>query len=347
MRIGSFLLFIASAPLVWSQAASTPSAPGQVAPSAPAPAATPTTPPPLKPRGPEAVANIDPNRVVAIVDGKQITAKEALDLLKPFPPDQRKQYESNLSNLIQQIYMRVQLADLATKLNLDQQTPWKDQIALSRENVLAQAYLAHVSEDASKGPAEDPKKYYDAHPEEFDQAKLSGIFLNFNPPGTPASASGDQAKTEQSASDKANEVEKKLKAGGDFAALARTESENPTSAAKGGDLGTFAMGDPQLPPAIKTALAKLQPGQYSEPIRVSNSYLILKLDSRKQLTYPEVQNTITQKLKTDKSQSAVKQELDKYKIKVEDPDFFASAGARPMPSLQRPVSAPAQPAPEK
>ncbi len=341
MRTCSFLLLMAAAPLVWSQAASTPASPA----APPAQAAPPASAQPLKPRGPEAVASVDPNRVVAIVDGKQITAKEAVELLKPFPPDQRKQYESNLPNLIQQIYMRVQLADLATKLNLDQQAPWKDQIALSKENVLAQAYLTHLSEDATKGPAEDPKKYFDTHPDEFDQVKLSAIFVNFNPPGTPASASGEAPKTEQSASEKANEIEKKLKAGGDFAALARTESENPNSAAKGGELGAFAIGDPQLPAPLKTALAKLQPGQYSEPVRVSNSYLIVKLDSHKQLTYAEVQNTIAQKLKTEKSQGVVKQELDKYKIKVEDPDFFASAGARAMPSLQRPVSAPSQPAP--
>jgi hypothetical protein len=257
-------------------------------------------------------------------------------MLKPFPPEQRKQYESNLPNLIQQIYMRVQLADLATKLNLDQQSPWKDQIALSRENVLAQAYLAHLSEDATKGAAEDPKKYFDAHPDEFDQVKLSGMFFNFNPPGTPASASGDSPKTEQTASDKANEVEKKLKAGGDFSALARTESENPTSAAKGGELGTFNMGDQQLPPVIRTAVGKLQPGQYTEPLRVNNSFLIIRLDSHKQETFPEVESQIVQKLKDEKSKGIVKQEIDKYKIKVEDPNFFESAGARPMPSLQRP-----------
>jgi peptidyl-prolyl cis-trans isomerase C len=343
MRNCSFLLLLcACAPLAWPQAAapaSTPPAPGQVS--------TPPAQTTVKPHGPEAVASTDPNRIVATVDGNQITAKQALEMLRPFPPDQRKQYESNLPNLIQQIYMRVQLAGLAAKMNLDQQSPWKDQIAFSKENVLAQAYLAHLSDDASKGPAEDPKKYYDEHPDEFDQVKLSGIFVNFNPPGTPAPPSGEVGKTEPQASQKANEVEKKLKAGGDFAALARTESENPTTASKGGDLGTYNMGDQQIPPPLRTAIGKLQPGQYSEPVRVSNSYLILKLESRQKMAFADVQNSIAQKVKTDKSQSIVKQELEKYKIKVEDPDFFEASGARPVPTLQRPVSAPAQPAPEK
>ena len=340
MRHCSFLLLLATcAPLAWSQATPPPAAPSLAPSSSSSPAA--------KPHGPEAVASSDPSRVVATMDGKQITAKQAMDMLKPFPPEQRKQYEANLPNLIQQIYMRVQLADLATKMNLDQKSPWKDQIALSRENVLAQAYLGQLSEDASKGPSQDPKQYYDAHPDEFDQVKLSGIFVNFNPPGTPASSSGNSGKTEQQADDKANDIEKKLKAGGEFASLARTESENPASAGKGGDLGTYTMGDQQIPPALRTAIGKLQPGQYSEPVRVSNSYLILKLESRQKQAFAEVQDAIVKKLKADKSQNIVKQEIEKYKIKVEDPDFFQSAGARPVPTLQRPAPAPPASAPKQ
>jgi hypothetical protein len=299
----------------------------------------------MKPHGPEAVASADPNRIVATVGGTQITAKQALDMLKPFPPEQRKQYESNLPNVIQQIYMRVQLADLATKQNLDQQSPWKDQIALSKENVLAQAYLAQLSQNAAKGPSEDPQKYYDAHPDEFDQVKLSGIFVNFNPPGTPAPTTpGATGRTEQQAEEKANDVEKQLKAGGDFAALARSESDNQATSTKGGDLGLVSMGD-QLPPVLRTAIGKLQPGQYSEPLRVQSSFLILKLESRKHVAFADARPTIEQKLKADQSQTAVKQVVDKYKIKVEDPDFFEAPTARSIPTLQRPGSASTPPPP--
>jgi hypothetical protein len=345
MRNCSFLLLaFTCASLAFPQAAPAPTqspaplAPGQLS---PAPAASSSA----TPRGPEAVASSDPSKVVATIDGKPITAQQALDFLKPFPAEQRKQYESNLPNLIQQIYMRIQLADLATKLSLDQQSPWKDQIALSRENVLAQAYLTHLSDDASKGPTEDPQKYYDAHPDEFDQLKLSGIFVSFNPPGTPSS--GSAGKTQQQAEDKATEIEKKLKAGGDFAALARTDSDNQATSAKGGDLGSVTMGDEKLPPAIRSAIGKLQAGQFSEPVRVQNSFLILKVDSRQKQAFADVQKTLEQRLKTEKGQTAVKAQVDKYKIKVEYPAFFESSNAHPVPSLRRPPAAPAQPAPDK
>jgi len=328
------ILVLSCAWLGWSQAAPTPP-PGTPA-AAPAQTATaPSVSPSLKPRGPEAVAASDPNKVVAVVDGKQITAKQALDLLKALTPDERKQREGKLADLVQQLYTQEQLADMAKKMNMDQQDPWKDRLVLARDQVLAQAYVTHLRDEAAKTPVDDPKAYYDSHPDEFDQVKLSGIFVSFTPPGTPAPQPGQTGKTEQQAEDKANELEKKLKAGGDFAALARTDNDNSAVSAKGGELGTFNLGDTQIPPVLRSAIGKLQAGQISEPIRVNSAFLILKMDSRQKQAYADVQTSLTEKLRNEKTQSVVKQEVDKYKIKVEDEDFFGVPGSRPIPSLQK------------
>jgi peptidyl-prolyl cis-trans isomerase C len=332
MKIGlSLPLLIASsfAPLGWSQ----------TAPPSPAPAAA------AKPQGPEAVAAQDPNRVVATINGQKITAKRVADMLKAFPPEQRKQIDANLTKAVEQIYMQEQLADAAERLNLEQQSPWKDQLELNRRGILARAYVAHLSDTAAKEPAEDPQKYYDAHKAEFDNAKLSGIFVPFNPPGTPASTSAPNALTEEQAHGKANDLEKKIAAGGDFAALARAESVHAT-ASKGGDLGTVPINDPSvnIPAEIKTAVGKLQPGQVSEPIRIQGAFLIVKLDSRETVSFEKAKSGIEQKLQTERSQNVVKKEQEKYAIHVEDQDFFGSgapAGAGPkVPSLQRPAPAP-------
>ncbi|MDQ2843723.1 MAG: peptidylprolyl isomerase [Acidobacteriota bacterium] len=315
--------------------------------STPAPSSQSTPPPPttqLRVRGPEAVAQSEPNKVVATIDGKPVTAKEAAALLKGIPADQLKKYESNLANVVQQIYMTHQLADQAVKMNLDQQSPWKEQLQLNHDSILTQAYLNKVASTSSI-PATDPQQYYNAHPQEFDRVKLSGIFIGFNPPGTPA-ASTSNNRTEEQARAKADDIEKKLKAGSDFSTLARTESDNQQSAARGGEIGTFSVADPQLPAELKTAMEKLQPGQSSEPIRIPNSLLVIKVDSRNKLTLEQARPEIVQKLQNEHNQAAVKQEIDKYKIQVQDPDFFNASGAAPasnVPSLQRPTPAAAQP----
>lgn len=331
----SFLLFalLTTAAVSWAQ-------------TAPAPAATPAASPQPKARGPEAVAAVEPNRVVATIDGKQITAKEAVDMLKPYTPEQRKQLEADLPKFVQQTYMRGQLADAAKKLNLDQQSPLREQIAIAHDTMLAQAYLAHMSQGASVPATGEADSYFNTHPGDFDTVHLSGIFVQFSPPGTPAGAPG--SRTEAEARAKVDDLEKKLKDGGDFTALATAESDNKASAAKGGDLGPFTMGDANIPANIKSAIAKLEPGQYSDPIQIPSGFLVIKLMSRNKATLEQSREAIAKRMEQEKGNAAVKQELDKYKIQVQDSDFFdtASGSAPKIPSLQRPApSASAPPAP--
>jgi hypothetical protein len=282
--------------------------------------------------------------VVANIGGKPITAKQALDMLKPLSPEDRKRFETNLSGLLQQIYMENALADQATKMNLDQQSPWKEQLQLTRMNILTQAYITKMSSSASV--TQDPRAYYDAHTGDFDQLKISGILVAFNPPGTPASGAAIQ-RTDAQALEKANDLEKKIKAGGDFSALARTDSDHQQSSTRGGDLGTITMSDPNLTPDIKNALTKLQPGQVSEPVKIPGGYYIFKLESRNKISFEQARASIIQKLQNDKSRTVVEQERDKYKIQVQDQDFFtaSSAPAANIPSLQRPVAPPPPPPP--
>src|SRR5437763_15708678 len=169
--------------------------------------------------------------------------------------------------------MTEQLSAEGSELKLDQQAPWKEQLALARANILTQAYLAKQASAASVPGSEDPKAYFDSHTADYEQFKLSGILVAFSPPGTPAGPGAVQ-RTEAQALEKANDLEKKIKGGGDFAALARTDSDQQQTSVRGGDMGTFTMGYPNLPSAIKTAVTKLQPGQVSEHVRVQGGVFL-------------------------------------------------------------------------
>ena len=349
MKSSAFVLpaVLCLAVTVWPQGTQTP--PRPAAPPSSQPASTSSSSAgQLKVRGgPEAIAQQEPNRVVATIGGKPLTAKQAWDLLKPLRPEDRKRFESNLAGLLQQIYMENQLADEAIKMNLDQQEPWKDQLQLTRMNILTQAYINKMSNNPNGG-AEDPKKYYDEHQSDFEQLKLSGIMVAFSPPGTPASGTAVQ-RTEAQALEKANDLEKKIKAGGDFSALARTDSDDQQSSTRGGDLGTLVLADASLPPDVKNTLSKLQDGQVSEPVKVPGRYYIFKVTSRTKIPFEQARAGIVQKIQNDRSQIVVKQELDKYKVQVQDQDFFSAPGAPGgnIPSLQRPAPPATPPAASK
>jgi len=88
-----------------------------------------------KPKGPEAVAQWQPDLVVAIIDGKRITARQASGIIAAAGPAARQQYQSRLPDLLQQLYMESQIAQEAAGLHLDQKSPWKEQLASAHHDI--------------------------------------------------------------------------------------------------------------------------------------------------------------------------------------------------------------------
>jgi peptidyl-prolyl cis-trans isomerase SurA len=111
--------------------------------------------------------------------------------------------------------------------------------------------------------------YYDAHKQEFaqpEQIKLSEILI-------PTAADADDAAVAQ-AKAKAEGVEAKLKAGGNFEELAKANSGGPT-ADKGGDLGLYKRG--ALAKVLEDQTFNLKAGEWTEPIRTRQGFVILKV----------------------------------------------------------------------
>ena len=72
----------------------------------------------------------------------------------------------------------------------------------------------------------------------------------------------------------ADQVLTQIRAGGDFAKIAKEKSLDKVTAARGGDLGSFYPGD--FAPAIENAILKLKPGQVSEVVSLNGRFHIFK-----------------------------------------------------------------------
>jgi peptidyl-prolyl cis-trans isomerase SurA len=118
------------------------------------------------------------------------------------------------------------------------------------------------------------------------EVKVAHIMLMV-PQGSPDSAW-------ISAENKIRDLEKELKAGADFATLARERSEDRGSARNGGELPAFGAG--RMVPEFEATAFKLQsPGEISAPVRTFYGWHIIKLIEKKGV--PEF-DQIKQELKT-------------------------------------------------
>lgn len=121
-------------------------------------------------------------------------------------------------------------------------------------------------------PAE-VKKAYDSGRSQYEvkeTRRASHIFFSVE--------AGAGADAKQKAQTKAGEIYKQLqKAPASFAELAKKQSEDPGSAAKGGDLGTVGRGTMKDVPEFEDALFKLKPGEISAPVESKLGIHIIRL----------------------------------------------------------------------
>ena len=90
------------------------------------------------------------------------------------------------------------------------------------------------------------------------------------------SVDGKDAAADTAALAKAQQVLKELRAGGDFAALAKKYSQDPGSARQGGDLG-WSLRDKLVQP-FADKLFTMKVGEISDPVKTQYGYHIIRLD---------------------------------------------------------------------
>jgi parvulin-like peptidyl-prolyl isomerase len=163
--------------------------------------------------------------------------------------------------------------------------------------------------------------YYDAHKADFEQLHARHILIRMKGSTVPVKP-GEKDLTDEEALAKAQELEKRIKAGEDFSKLAGAESDDAKTAINGGDLGTFGHGS--MVPSFDEAAFKLATGQVSEPVKSQFGYHIIKIESRETKSFEQVKPEIEKKLGPEEAKKGL-EALEKSTKTVYDPEFFGLA----------------------
>ena len=160
------------------------------------------------------------------------------------------------------------------------------------------------------------KEYYDKNPDRFklgESVRASHILIL-------ADEKADEA-TKKKARTQIEAIHKRVKAGEDFASLAKEHSQDG-SAAQGGDLDFFGRG--RMVPPFEQAAFALKPGEVSDVVTTQFGYHIIKVtDRRESSTIPfdgqlqeRLRQILTEQRKQEKAASFVASLKQKSNIEV-------------------------------
>jgi len=169
-------------------------------------------------------------------------------------------------------------------------------------------------------PPADIEKAYNSSIEQYttpEQVRASHILLK------------TEGKTDADVKAKAEAILKQVKAGADFAELAKKNSEDESNAKNGGDLDYFGRG--RMVPEFDQAVFAMQPGQISDLVKTQYGYHIIKLVDKKSAatrSLAEVRQQLTDQLAYERAQAqaaVLAEKLEKQVSKPADLDKAAKA----------------------
>jgi parvulin-like peptidyl-prolyl isomerase len=217
----------------------------------------------------------------------------------------------------QQLGELMVLAQEARKRKLDQTSASKQMMMIQVDTVLAGALQRQVGNEINSDDAA-LHAYYNSHKAQYEQVKASHILIRFK--GSPVPARPNQKDlTEEEALAKAQGIEKQLAAGGDFAALAKTESDDVGTATSGGTLPPFSKG--QMVPEFEQAVFSQEVGKISGPVKTKYGYHIIKVQERVSKNFDEARPDIEKQLKPQLTREAMDRISKQVPVTLDDAYF--------------------------
>lgn len=201
------------------------------------------------------------NKVLAIVNGNEITEKDIERSLLRFPQETQEYYktEEGKKQFLDQIINFELIYNYALDNNMKNEPEYIEQVALIEKDILIQIGVKNIMADVDI-TEEEINKYYESNSEMFKSEET-------------ASAKHILVDTLE----QMEEIKSEISNGMAFEEAAQKYSKCP-SAAQGGNLGSFTRG--RMVPEFEKAAFELEVGEISEPVKTQFGYHLIQLDEK-------------------------------------------------------------------
>lgn len=244
------------------------------------------------------------NKVLAVVEGKEITQQDVYNFLNQLGPQVAMQFQSpeGIARLVDELVNQELFYLDAIENGFDKEEEFKAQLEKVKINVLKQYAITKVLSDVST-KEEEIAEYYNEHKEHFQ---------------TPESVRASHILVKEE--DEANDIINEINEGLSFEEAAKKYSMCPSKEV-GGDLGEFTRG--KMVPEFEEAAFNIEEGKLSDPVKTQFGYHIIKVQYKKEAsinTLEEVKEQVNQQVIALKQQekylAKTKDLRDKYEVKI-------------------------------
>ncbi len=180
---------------------------------------------------------------------------------------------------------------------------------LLRQQIAVRSYVETRIQPGVEVNEEEVRRFYEENQDKFttpEQVRASHILIRVAP--------GASDEEKDRARRKVAELRERALKGEDFAELARKNSEDPGSAANGGDLGFFTR-DRMVKPFADAAFA-LKTGEISDVVETRFGYHVIKVTDRKEATrhgFDDVKEQIQGYLEARALDRAIRAKVDELR----------------------------------
>jgi peptidyl-prolyl cis-trans isomerase C len=302
-------------------------------------ATTPATTTPATTTGTAATKTTSADPIVISSGDVAIRQSEFESALKTLPAEYQQYAFGQGRKQFAEDFLRMKiLAAEGMKSGLDKDPSVVSQLDLMKQNLVANAQLAKIDKSITVSD-EDAKKQYEANKKDYETVTARHILIAFK--GSPAAQKGKKELTDAEAKAKAEELRKKIVDGGDFAEIAKKESDDVGSGSRGGELGPFSHG--QMVPEFEDAAFKAKVGEVTPVVRTQYGYHIIKVDKHDYTPFDQVKESLEKKEHDKRVRDAV--DAMKQNVTYNEAYFTpppapaAETPATPAPATKKPEAA--------
>lgn len=244
------------------------------------------------------------NKVLAVVNGKEITEQDMKMTAARFPSDKQGflATEEGKKQLLDQMISFELLYNFGKDNGLEKDQIYLTQLESAKKEILTKVAMDSILAKVSVSDKEI-EEYYEANKEQFkDQGSITARHILV------------QSK------EKAEEVKVKIQEGMSFEDAAKEYSSCP-SKAQGGSLGNFTRG--RTVPEFEEVAFNLEVGVISDPVKTKFGYHLIKVEEKVEgkiksleAVRPMLNNSLLQNKQNIKYMEMTKELKTKYKVEI-------------------------------